>query len=306
MNLPRLTTLAWLLALSSADTPVLHAATRPATNAVTISAGLVRGFPGSTVAVPVSFRHTGEVSAIQFDLDATAARMVSGSMAPGAVSNQTVLRSRQIAPGRHRVLVYTRNQTPVQTNVDAGSIAYSVAAGDLGGGGPVRIANPLASNPAGSVLGPIRRIHGGVLVGPVFRDPEGAVDLFLTVPSNGTYVVQATADFVVWTNLATNTVSTEYLIYKDLEGGEAPWRFYRAIPEDEVVDALNSAALLPDGSLAFAFPAAPGRTYVIQSTTNLSEWQAWATQFSTNRVLRFTNQVDRAPGQRFFRLVEQP
>lgn len=307
--------LAWRLGLAVVGLGVTgveaRAAVRPNTNAVTISAGLVRGFPGSSVNVPVAVQHTGVVSAMQFDLDATGARMAGGALFTGTVSNQTVLRSRWVAPGRHRVLAYSRNQSALETNLNVGAIPFSVAPGDLAGGGPVRITNPLVVGSQGAPVTSIRRLNGGVLVGPVFRDADGVVDLFLTVQSNRTYVIQATTDFSTWETLATNAAIADYLVFKDLDAAEFPQRFYRAIAEEELARFAGAAGgggtaeFVVGGFVAMSFPAVIGRAYVVQTTTNLVEWEAWSTNVSATSWLRFTNAVDRAVSRRFFRVVEQ-
>ena len=213
------------------------------TNAATISAGLVRGIPGTTVNLPLSLSHTGIVSSVQYDLSFNQARMTAGTLFGGLVSN-AVLRARQVAPGQYRVLLYHTGPALLASNTPLGSLPFTVPVGQLSGGGPVTITNAVAASPLASLVTPLRLRHGNVLVEPVYRGPDGVVELFLTVQSNRLYVVQATTNFVNWVNLATNFAMLDYIVAQDIEAVNYQARFYRAVSVDGGAGGQISGASL--------------------------------------------------------------
>ncbi len=277
------------------------------TDAATIFAGSVRGIPGSTVIVSLSLTHTGVVSALQFDANYPAAKLNAGSFQSGLLSNNVVLRSRQITPGQYRVLLYDKNISLLNTNSSIGGLAFSIPAGDLSAGGPVAISNALMSTAAATAVQPIRLINGAVVVGQVVRGADGVVDLFLTVQSNRTYVIQATTNFNNWANLATNFTAQNYIVFKDTEAVSHAMRFYRAVPVGAGAGGLiESLQITGGGFMTFSYPTANGRTYVMQATTNLSNWLDLQTNIAASAAMNFTNLIDPAHTKRFFRIIELP
>ncbi len=79
-----------------------------------LSVGNVPGYPGTTVSVPVSLRQPpGGAVAAQFDVAFNAGKVsAGGSMATERLANHTV-KSREIAPGVRRTLIYSLNNTNV-------------------------------------------------------------------------------------------------------------------------------------------------------------------------------------------------
>lgn len=277
------------------------------TNAATISAALVRGIPGSTVNMPLSFGHTGTVAAVQYDLSFNPTRMSAGTLTGDPVTN-AVLRSRQIAPGQYRVLVYRSGAPLLGATNDLGGVPFTVPAGQLsGGGGPVIITNVVASSLAATALAPIRRLHGNVMVGPVYRAPDGVVDLFLTVAPNRLYVIQATTDFVGWVNIATNSATQDYLVAQDVDAVNFPMRFYRAVPVGAAGGGLiTSLMMIGANEMSFGYATLAGHTYVLQTSTNLSAWNNLTTNVAPGTLLNFTNMISPAVPSQFFRILELP
>ena len=89
-----------ILALASA----LLAPSLPAQTSLTI--GTVAAYPGTTVSVPVSLNKATNVAALQMDFSFDPTRATPGSAVIGPRLSKHVLRSREIAPGVHRLLVY--------------------------------------------------------------------------------------------------------------------------------------------------------------------------------------------------------
>ena len=101
----KLTSLVAAAAVAFLATPC--AAQRLSTNAASLGVALVRGFPGGLSQLPISLGNTGTVVAAQFDLSYPSAHLSPGSLAPGNFANDVVVRSRQIAPGVLRYLIYS-------------------------------------------------------------------------------------------------------------------------------------------------------------------------------------------------------
>src|SRR2546426_488017 len=102
MRIPPVTTVAVLVLLVTCF-PRPGVSQAVTTNAAALSAGFVRGFPGRTVNVPLSLRHTGTVSGVQFDLSYPPNKLSAGVLQAGVLSSNTVVRWREIVPGLHRV-----------------------------------------------------------------------------------------------------------------------------------------------------------------------------------------------------------
>lgn len=286
--------------------PLLHAQPH-ATNAAIITAGGVRGIPGATVSVPLSVSHTGAVSAVQCDLTYNPGRMTAGLLQAGLLSSDQTLRTRQIAPGVHRVLVYQNVPSLLPTNVVLGGLPFSLPSGQLSGGGRITISNAVVSSPNALAVAPVQLRHGGVLVESIYRGSDGVVDLFLIVQSNRTYVVQATTNFSTWINIATNFAAQDYIVVQDASAVDNPLRFYRAVAVDTPGGGMITGPnLLVGDQMVFGYATKAGRTYVLQSSTNLAQWQNQITNQASGTLLNYTNPLSPLIPQQFFRVLELP
>src|SRR5262245_17411696 len=137
------------------------------TNATILRASLVKAFPGRTVSVPVTLTQTGGVSSAQLDLDYTGARMSAGAYQATGLSNNIVLRSRQLGPGRMRLLAYTTDLAALSTHQSLGALPFTLATGDFTAGGHVALMNGLASRTNATAATPLQTIPGGVVVSQV-------------------------------------------------------------------------------------------------------------------------------------------
>lgn len=275
------------------------------TTAASFSAGLVRGFPGRTVDVPLTLRHTGTVSAVQFDLVYPSAKLTAGALQSATQQTNLVVRSRQMSPGLYRVLAYTKDRVVARTNTTFGQLPFSVPAGDFTGGGRITISNALASSTVATAVTPLKLVNGGVLLSPVFPGDDGVVDLFLTVQSNLTYVIQASDDLIQWVNLSTNFALLDYIVFTDAAAVGHPMRFYRAVPITQA-GQITGVRLQGGGLITFNYPTVSGQSYVLQASTNLISWQNLGTNIAGGNILAFTNLIDPAFGQGFYRVRELP
>jgi hypothetical protein len=193
-----------------------------------VNVGSAPGFPGSVVSLPVSVRRTTNVTAAQFDLAYNPARTIAGTgLNSGAFSNH-VVRAREIAPGLHRVLIFSRNNTAitVTNSRPAVRVPFTVQPTEYIGSGPIVATNLKLSQPDGAPVSPLTSTAGSIFVRSVNVQSDGA-QLFLPSEPGFTYVVEATTNFVHWANIATNAALGEYLDAFDPFATNFLYRFYR-------------------------------------------------------------------------------
>jgi uncharacterized delta-60 repeat protein len=125
-------------------------------------------------------------------------------------------------------------------------------------------------------------------------------------------VIEASANFVSWTPIQTNVVSSSGVIYfTDPESGQLPHRFYRARYH---VGSLPVPAIGPAGGafgfqtnrFGFGLSGIAGQTVVIEASTNLAVWSALATNTLGLGPLYFSDPSTTNFPQRFYRAVLLP
>jgi hypothetical protein len=257
-------------------------------------AGIVRGFPGRTVEVPVSLRYrtndVRDVVAFQADVVFDASGVTDDVPVRGNIMSNHVLASSAPFTGTRRLLVYSPGNA-VLTNGEVASIPFSVGPQEYRNF-TLRLTNiVMVRADASQVFGDVT--HGAIAVNPVYVGPNGSADGFLDVTTNGTercYIIQATTDFQTWSNVQTNSTEEALLQFIDPDAGGFPKRFYRAIL-CEVGSGLQLGVItqLPGGQVRFDFTGASGRSYVIQASTNLTEWQSIRTNVGLNGPITFTD-----------------
>jgi hypothetical protein len=193
-----------------------------------LSVATLPGYPGATVSLPLSLRQVTNVTAAQFDVAFNPAKVASGELLPGAVFPDHVVRSREIAPGVRRVLVFSRvNAAVTVTNRHTlGSLTFAVSSTEYVGSGPIRPEGVVLARPDATAITPVTLNAGAIFVQPVNLGPAGA-QFFLPSEPGSNYVIQATTDFMDWVNISTNLATSDFLDLMDAEAGNFPWRFYR-------------------------------------------------------------------------------
>jgi len=271
-------------------------------------AGVVRGFPGRTVEVPVSLRYrtndVRDVVALQADVIFDATGVTDGEPAPGGMLNNHVQASSRPASGTRRLLVYSPANA-VLTNGEVARIPFTIGPNEYRNFS-LRLTNViLVRADASQVFG--TTADGAIAVNQVYLAPNGQADGFLNVSSNGVeqcYVIQATTDFQSWVNIQTNSTESGLLEFADPAAGAHPHRFYRALLCDSISgERIGVIEQLPNGQIHFDFTGTAGRTYVLQASTNLAQWKDLSTSAAP---IGFTTGVDPAVPYRFFRLKEAP
>lgn len=279
--------------------------------AVALRMGAVRGFPGNTVDVPVSLTYRSnevrDVVALQADVLFDASGVTDGSPVSGPSLSRHVLASSTPSRGVRRLLVYSA-ENAVLTNGTVAKIPFTVGPNEFRNFSLTLSNVILVRGDASQVTA--TNANGFVGVNQVFVAPDGHVDGFLNVASNSVeqcYVIQTTTDFVTWVTVQTNRTEASLLAFIDPAGGGQPHRFYRAV----VCDAANGLRIgtitqLPSGQVQLDFDGVVGRSYVIQASTNLLNWQDLGTVTAAiGRLIYTTADGPRSP-YRFFRLKSAP
>jgi len=272
-------------------------------------AGVVRGFPGRTVEVPISLRYrtndVRDVVALQADVVFDATGVDDGAAAPGTVAANHVVDSSNPVNGTRRLLLYSLAGS-VLTNGEIARIPFAVGENEFRNF-TLRLENVIFVRADASQV-PSETIHGAIAVNQVYVGPTGQADGFLDVATNGTeqcFIIQATSDFQSWVNVQTNSTEEALLQFIDPAAGAYPHRFYRAIlctsPSGLPAATVATITQLPGGRVQFDFRGANGRSYVIQASTNLTDWQNVRTNVGLNGPITFTDSFTNL-ARRFYRV----
>ncbi len=186
----------------------------------------VAGYPGLTVSVPVHLTRATNVTAGQFDVAFDSTKVIASAPELNYGAPGHVLRSREIAPGVRRVLFYSLNNTVASNRVTT-AMPFTLPANERTGSGPIVPGNVKLSRPDASEVAPVTAIPGEVFVVPAYVQPNGRAQFFFSSQAGTNYVVQASTDLQNWTNLSTNTATSDFLDLVDTDAVLYPWRFYR-------------------------------------------------------------------------------
>ena len=272
-------------------------------SAATVRISNAPGFPGQSAAVPMELRMSTNVPpnvvALQADIHFDISRSRSRPPGPGGALLGHRIASRETTNGVRRVVLYSVNNTPM-TNGTVVRLSFDVLPDNFQNV-PLLLTNVVLATAHG---GPIAwtNYSGTIFVTPVFLTPEGTAEGFLRVSSNQRYTVQATTDFSTWTTVSTNDAAGNTLRFTDGDASRFPSRFYRAVLT-EVSSGLQLGTIsqLPGGQVQFDFTGASGRSYVIQASTNLTDWQSLRTNAGLTGPITFTDSFTNFT-RRFYRV----
>jgi hypothetical protein len=274
--------------------------------AVSLRVGVVRGFPGNTVEVPVSLNYRSNeprnVVGLQADVLFDASGINDANPTSGPLLDHHVLASSAPWSGVRRLLVYSP-ESAVLTNGTIAHIPFTVAPNAFRNFS-LALSNVILVR-ADATQVPATNANGFVGVNQVFVAPDGHADGFLTVVSNGVeqcYVIQATTNFQTWVNVHTNSTEGSLLEFVDPAAGGQPHRFYRAIVCDPASGLqIGTITQLANGRVQFDFTGAGGKSYVIQASTNLTDWQNIRTNVGASGPITFTDAFTNY-ARRFYRV----
>ena len=196
---------------------------------ITLSVGNVPGYPGAMVSVPVSLRQPGGGAvAAQFDVSFNASK-ISGGVPVGTVrlANHTI-KSREIAPGVRRTLVYSLSNTNVAgTNGPIVQLPFTVSPQETVSSGPLTPSNVVVARADGTAQAPVSLSVGRIFVQPVNLLPDGQAQFFLPSIEGRRYVIQASSNLVQWVPISTNLATGSFMDLEDIAAASYPHRFYR-------------------------------------------------------------------------------
>jgi hypothetical protein len=193
-----------------------------------LTIGNTPGYPGATSYVPVLLAQATNIVAAQFEVSFVAGNVSVGSaVSTTAVSTHTV-KSRQIAPGVIRTLVYSLKNIPLSgSNDPIAELPFAVSSKEHVGSGPLTPGNVLLAKGDATALLPVRLSGGTIFVRLVNVQPGGSVQFFLRAAAGQPYVVQASADLTQWVSISTNIATSNFLDLLDTDSAKYPYRFYR-------------------------------------------------------------------------------
>jgi hypothetical protein len=100
----------------------------------------------------------------------------------------------------------------------------------------------------------------------------------------------------------TNSTEGSLLEFVDPAAGGQPHRFYRAIVCDPASGLqIGTITQLANGRVQFDFTGAGGKSYVIQASTNLTDWQNIRTNVGASGPITFTDAFTNY-ARRFYRV----
>ena len=194
-----------------------------------LSVGNVPGYPGAIVFVPVSLRQpAGGAVAAQFDVAFNAGKVSGGGPVATARLAQHTVKSREIAPGVRRTLVYSLSNTNMTgTNGSIVQMPFTVSPQETVGSGPLTPSNVIVARADGTALAPVSLSVGRIFVQPVNLLPDGQAQFFLPSTEGRRYVIQASSNLVHWVAISTNLAASSFMDLEDINAGGYPHRFYR-------------------------------------------------------------------------------
>src|SRR6185436_15942063 len=103
-----------------------------------------------------------------------------------------------------------------------------------------------------------------------------------------TYLIQATTNFVHWDNILTNLATSDFMDLIDADAAIYPYRFYRSALY-AALGQVSSATISSNANISLEISGLNGRTYELQASTNLMNWQTIGTTITTNGAMSFTD-----------------
>lgn len=271
-----------------------------------LTIGTVPGFPGANVPVPAQLRGVTNAVAAQFDLASIPVRATLGSFSLGDKLSNHLARTREIAPGVTRVVVYSpRNAVMAGTNRNLVTFPARLNSAEFVSSGPLTPGNAYVAKADGTKVSPLRLGSGAIFASSVNRREDGIIDFFLPSQADQRYLIQATTDFVLWVNLTNTIASGDFMSLVDVDGPSYAQRFYRSARVDALGE-IAAVALQPGGTLTLQISGQAGRQFTLQTSTNLAEWTDLSTVTPTAGGLSVDRPIEPGTRARFFRLRSSP
>ncbi len=273
-----------------------------------LSVGSAPAYPGSTVSLPALLKGATNAVAAQFDLSFNENKVTSDGVIAGASLADHTVKSRLVAPGVRRVLIYSLNNSAISsTNRVIASLAFTLSPTEYVGSGPLAPGNVILADAGATPVTPITLNSGQIFVRPANLRPDGVVDFFLPSEPDLKYLIQATTNFVHWENILTNVAIANFMALVDMDGPNFPYRFYRSALFDAIIGGqIGGFFRSADGTVNFRITGLEGRNYTIQASTDLVNWTDTGKATVADGTIQFTDPNAAGFRQRFYRLKSAP
>jgi Cohesin domain len=271
-----------------------------------LSIGNTPGFPGVNVSVPAIVGKATNVVAAQFDVSFDTSKVTAGAASQGGGAPNHFVRSREIAPGVRRVVVYSLSATS-GTVSNQGAVAmlpFAVSPTERVSSGPLTPANVLLARRDSRPVQPLALAAGEIFMQSVRREADGLVQFFLPSTPEERYTIQATTDFEQWINLTNVVALGDYLDLVDVDAPNYSHRFYRWALTD-ALGSFSSMNQLSEGGIELNITGLKDRAYVIMASTNLVDWEAIGSVEATGGTATFVDSRTDGYSQCFYRLKSE-
>jgi hypothetical protein len=195
-----------------------------------VSVGTTPGYPGLTVALPVSLKNITNVVAAQFDVAYNSAKIGAGLVLPGPAASNHIVKAREISPGVYRVITYSllNAKIPITNRGDVVKIPFAVNLNERNTSGPITPGSILLARRDGTAVTPVIANAGAIFMNQVNRGENGEVQFFMPATPDDRYVIQASTNLVNWVNISTNLATDYFMDINDPDAVHYPIRFYRS------------------------------------------------------------------------------
>lgn len=145
-----------------------------------------------------------------------------------------------------------------------------------------------------------------LLIGTPLAVQSGQFQFHFSTQPARIYVVQASTNLVDWSAISTNTGTWTGLLFADSQAGRYRQRFYRVALSPSLSSGgpiiISPSLTMHNGRFQFDFATQPGRIYVVQASTNLSDWTPVWTNIGTWNGLLFEDAQAGQYRSRFYRV----
>lgn len=194
-----------------------------------VAVGSGPGYPGRTTEIPVLLRNGTNVIAGQVDMAFNVSRVSVGSPVATARVGNHVVKSREIAPGVRRTLIYSASNAVIAgTNGAIVQMPFTISPRETVGSGPIIPSNVILAQADSTGVSPVALTAGTIFVRPVNLLPNGHVQFFLNATEGQHYLIQATTNLVDWVTISTNSATSSFMDLVDIDAANYPYRFYRS------------------------------------------------------------------------------
>ncbi len=291
----------WSLGLATLI--VFFAGQRSSPAATSLSVGTARGYPGLVSDLPVLVRQASNVVAVQFDVAYDPTKVSAEGASLSTNLQGRIIRSREIAPGVHRTIVYSLSGLALRTNATVGSIMFRLPEGQFTGSGPIRPQGVVLTTGNAGVVGSVGTQAGQIFVSPVSPpDVNGAVSVFFPAEPEKDYVLFASENLVSWSPIATNLSAQGFVDFIDVEARLFPRRFYRSAWLDGLERGFLSIRSTSDGLVQVSLEGFSERRYAVETSLDLSRWQSVGEVTVLNGRAQYVDSLLPAQKGKFYRV----